>query len=291
MRPFRFGVNLTDPDVDWTATCRRVEELGYDVLLVPDHLGFPAPFPALVAAAAVTERVRLGTFVLNAAFYNADVLARDVAATDALTGGRLELGLGAGYVEADFAKAGIPFGTGGTRLHHLATLTGRVLELLADPAHRPVATQRPVPLLLGGHGDRMLRLAATTADIVGFTGLSSAADGSLQVRPAAALDQRVAFVRAAAGERFEQLELNLLVQTVDTAAASTEEGAAALAEKHGTPLDPAVLDGLPTFLFGPPERIAEQLLAARARYGISYYTVLSPFTEQFAEVVKLLRGA
>src|SRR4051812_40916168 len=116
MRPFRFGVNLTDPAVDWTSTCRRVEELGYDVLLVPDHLGFPAPFPALVAAAAVTERVRLGTFVLNPAFYTAAVLARDVAATDALPGGRLELGRGAGYVEAEFAKAGIPFGPGGTRL-------------------------------------------------------------------------------------------------------------------------------------------------------------------------------
>ncbi len=289
MRPFRFGVNLTDPTVDWTDTCRRVEELGYDVLLVPDHLGFPAPFPALVAAAAVTERVRLGTFVLNAAFYNADVLARDVAATDALTGGRLELGLGAGYVEAEFAKAGIPFGTGGTRLEHLTAVTSRVQELLADPEHRPAATQRPVPLLLGGHGDRMLRLAATSADIIGFTGLASDADGSLQLRPAATLDERVAFVRAAAGDRFEQLELNLLVQTVDTTVASTEAGAAALAEKYGMPMDPALLDGLPTFLFGPPERIAEQLVAARDRFGISYYTVLDPFMEQFAEVVKLLR--
>ena len=291
MRPFRFGVNLTDPDVDWTSTCRRVEDLGYDVLLVPDHLGFPAPFPALVAAAAATERVRLGTFVLNAAFYNADVLARDVAATDALTGGRLELGLGAGYVKAEFDTAGIPFGSGGARLEHLATLTGRVQELLADPAHRPSPAQRPVPLLLGGHGDRMLRLAATTADIVGFTGMSSDAGGTLAVRPAAELDERAAFVRAAAGDRFEQLELNLLVQTVDTSATSPEQGATALVEQYGVPIDPAVLVELPSFLFGPPEQIAEHLVAARARYGISYYTVLSPFMEPFAEVMKLLRGA
>jgi probable F420-dependent oxidoreductase len=289
MRPFRFGVNLTDPAADWTATCRRVEELGYDVLLVPDHLGFPAPFPALVAAAAVTERVRLGTFVLNAAFYNADVLARDIAATDALTGGRLELGLGAGYVEAEFAKAGIPFGTGGSRLRHLATLSGRVQELLADPDHRPAAVQRPVPLLMGGQGDRMLRLAGTTADIIGFTGLASDAGGNLEVRPAAALDDRVAFVRAAAGERFEQLELNLLVQTVDTSATSPAQGAASFVEQSGRPIDPATLLELPTFLFGPPEQLAEQLLAARDRFGISYYTVLSPFMEPFAEVVKLLR--
>jgi probable F420-dependent oxidoreductase len=289
MRPFRFGVNLLDPAVDWAATCRRVEELGYDVLLVPDHLGFPAPFPALVAAAAVTERVRLGTFVLNAAFYNATVLARDVAATDALTGGRLELGLGAGYVEVEFDAAGIPFGTGGTRLDHLTGLTGRVQELLADPEHRPAPAQRPVPVLIGGHGDRILRFAATTADIVGFTGLGSGADGALQVRPATALDERVAFVRAAAGARFEQLELNLLVQVVDTSASSPEQGAAAFAEQSGTGTDPATLRELPTFLFGSPEQIAEQLVAARARFGISYYTVLSPFMEPFAEVMKLLR--
>ncbi|MGI5125967.1 TIGR03621 family F420-dependent LLM class oxidoreductase [Pseudonocardia sp. CA-107938] len=288
MRPFRFGVNLLDPTVDWTATSRRVEELGYDVLLVPDHLGFPAPFPALVAAAAATERVRLGTFVLNAAFYNATVLARDVAATDALTGGRFELGLGAGYVKTEFDAAGIPFGSGGTRLDHLATVTRRVQELLADPEHRPAPAQRPVPLLLGGQGNRMLRLAATTADIVGFTGLSSDAEGNLQVQPAAALDERVAFVRAAAGERFEQLELNLLVQVVDTSA-SPDQGPAALAEQYGTSIDPATLAEVPTFLFGPPEQLAEELTAARDRYGISYFTVLSPFMEQFAEVAKLLR--
>src|SRR6476620_45517 len=92
-RPFRFGVNLLAPAPldEWRAKCRRAEELGYDVILVPDHLGMPAPFPALVAAAEATERPRLGTFVLNAGFWNPTLLAREVATTDTLTGGRLEL--------------------------------------------------------------------------------------------------------------------------------------------------------------------------------------------------------
>lgn len=109
-RLFRFGVNLLAPAPldEWRAKCRRAEELGYDVILVPDHLGMPAPFPSLVAAAEVTERPRLGTFVLNAGFWNPTLLAREVATTDTLTGGRLELGLGTGYIPAEHDTAGLP---------------------------------------------------------------------------------------------------------------------------------------------------------------------------------------
>ncbi|MFF3146594.1 LLM class flavin-dependent oxidoreductase, partial [Streptomyces sp. NPDC057927] len=111
-RPFRFGVNLLAPAPldEWRAKCRRAEELGYDVILVPDHLGMPAPFPSLVAAAEATERPRLGTFVLNAGFWNPTLLAREVATTDTLTGGRLELGLGTGYIRAEHDTAGLPWG-------------------------------------------------------------------------------------------------------------------------------------------------------------------------------------
>lgn len=121
-RPFRFGVNLLAPaPVDeWRAKCRRAEELGYDVILVPDHLGMPAPFPSLVAAAEVTERPRLGTFVLNAGFWNPTLLAREVATTDTLTGGRLELGLGTGYIRAEHDTAGLP----GARRASASTISG-----------------------------------------------------------------------------------------------------------------------------------------------------------------------
>ncbi len=91
---FRFGVNMLTIETGeaWRDRCRRAEALGYDVLLVPDHLGMPAPFPTLVAAAEATERPRVGTFVLNAGFWNPALLAREVATCDQLTGGRLELG-------------------------------------------------------------------------------------------------------------------------------------------------------------------------------------------------------
>ncbi|MYR59881.1 TIGR03621 family F420-dependent LLM class oxidoreductase, partial [Streptomyces sp. SID625] len=167
-RPFRFGVNLLDPASagEWRAKCRRAEELGYDVILVPDHLGWVAPFPALVAAAEATERPRLGTFVLNAGFSNPALLAREVATTDALTDGRLELGLGTGYVREEHERAGLPWGTPGERVTHLRRTVEELDRLLGSPDHRPRAAQQPrVPLLIGANGDRMLRLAAEHADI------------------------------------------------------------------------------------------------------------------------------
>src|ERR1700744_3339214 len=120
-RPFRFGVNMLTPAsaAEWRAKCRRAEELGYDVILVPDHLGWVAPFPALVAAAQATERARVGTLVLNAGFYNPTLLAREVATTDALTGGRLELGLVSGYVREECDAAFQTFGSPGERVDHL----------------------------------------------------------------------------------------------------------------------------------------------------------------------------
>lgn len=138
-RPFRFGVNLmtSAPAEEWRAKCRRAEELGYDVILVPDHLGMPAPFPALVAAAEATERPRLGTFVLNAGLWNPALLAREVATTDALTGGRLELGLGAGYVQAEHDSAGLPFGTPGERVDHLRRTVEELDRLLGSESYEP----------------------------------------------------------------------------------------------------------------------------------------------------------
>ncbi len=144
-RPFRFGVNLTvpAPAEEWRAKCRRAEELGYDVILVPDHLGMTAPFPALVAAAEATERPRLGTFVLNAGFWNPALLAREVATTDALTGGRLELGLGTGYVRAEHDAAGLPFGAPGERVDRLRRTVEELGRLLDSPTTCPGRSSGP----------------------------------------------------------------------------------------------------------------------------------------------------
>ena len=116
-REFRFGVNMLAADTasSWQTRARSVEELGYDVLLVPDHLGIPSPWPALAVAATATQRLRVGPFVLNAAFTNPALLARDAATVDRLSDGRVELGLGTGYAREEFDAAGIEYRSAGRR--------------------------------------------------------------------------------------------------------------------------------------------------------------------------------
>ncbi|MEU2285218.1 LLM class F420-dependent oxidoreductase [Streptomyces sp. NPDC013178] len=292
-RAFRFGASLIEPAPaeEWRAKCRRVEELGYDVLLVPDHLGMPAPFPALVAAAEATERPRLGTFVLNAGFWNPALLAREVATTDALTGGRLELGLGTGYVRAEHETAGLPWGSPGERVEHLRRTIEELDRLLGSPEHRPRPVQRPrVPLLIGANGDRMLELTAEHADIAAFTGARSAPDSPTGLTPitAAELDERVARYRELARGRAEPAELNLLIQMVIV----TEDREAAVRPllERVPQLTPAQALELPLLLVGTFEEIVAQVLAQRERYGFSYLTVLEPYIEAFAPVIARLRG-
>ena len=136
VRPFRFGaslINSSSSQSAWRARVREVEDLGYDVLQVPDHLGMVAPFPSLVAAADVTS-IRLGTYVLNVGVQSPAYLARDVADTWRLTEGRLELGLGAGYVPGEFEAAGLSFGTPGSRLRKLNEILTQTRKLLEAEA-------------------------------------------------------------------------------------------------------------------------------------------------------------
>ncbi|MFC9843096.1 LLM class F420-dependent oxidoreductase [Streptomyces sp. NPDC060223] len=286
-RRFRFGVSLTNPAPagEWREKCRRAEQLGYDVILVPDHLGMPAPFPSLVAAAEATERPRVGTFVLNAGFWNPTLLAREVATTDALTGGRLELGLGTGYIQAEHDTAELPFGSARERVDHLVR-TVEELERLLGAAEQPPR----VPLLIGGNGDRMLRLTAEHADIAAFTGARSvpgSVTGTLAPLTAAELDERVAAYRSLAVGRKEPAELNVLIQMVVV----TDDREAAVREL--LPRVPQltleqVLD-LPIFLIGTLEQLTTQVRAQRERYGFSYLTVLEPYMEAFGTVIKALR--
>ena len=293
-RPFRFGVNLMTaaPADEWRAKCRRAEELGYDVLLVPDHLGMPAPFPALVAAAEATERPRLGTFVLNAGFWNPALLAREVATTDALTGGRLELGLGTGYVKAEHDTAGLPWLSPRERVDHLRRTIEEVYRLLGSENQRPQPVQQPgVPLLVGGNGDRVLRLTAEHADIAAFTGARSvrgSSTGQLEVMLAGELEERVALYRELAIGRKEPAELNLLIQFV----LETDDREAAVQpfmERVPYLTVDQVLE-LPIGLVGTVEEMTAQVLAQRERYGFTYLTVLEPSMEAFAPVMARLRA-
>jgi probable F420-dependent oxidoreductase len=277
VRPFRFGVSslLTGSRAAWRDKAKKAEDLGYDVLLVPDHLGMQAPFPALVAAADVT-RLRLGTLVLNTSFYNPALLARDVAETDQLTDGRLELGLGAGYGEAEFESAGLRFPPAGERIDHLAHTVSELRRLFSSEAQVPTVRQRPGPrLLLGGHGDRLLRLAAREADTVGFLGHLGHE----------ALADRVGFVRSEAGERFDDLELSLFVSGV----AVDGDGDLGLVRQMAAGLSDEEILRLPGVLTGSAQEIAETLLEYRAKYGITYFTALEMHMDAFAKVISHLR--
>ncbi|MFE7312552.1 LLM class F420-dependent oxidoreductase [Streptomyces sp. NPDC057555] len=291
--PFRFGVALLALDTGpaWRAKCRRAEELGYDVLLVPDHLGWPAPFPALVAAAEATTRPRVGTFVLNVGFYNPALLAREVATTDALTDGRLELGLGTGYVKAEHGAAGLPFGSPGQRVDHLERTIEELDRLLGDPEQLPQGVQRPrPPLMIGGNGPRMLRLAARHAQIAAFTGGRQAPgkpEGTLL--PPEEVAASVAAYREHAADRPEPAELNIIVQRVmvtDDRRAAAREVAA-----FGIGVDAEQALEVPTLLIGTPAQMAEQLREHRERYGFSYLTVLESAMEEFAPVIEELQGS
>lgn len=288
-KPFRFGVNLTAPAGrrKWVDKSRKAEELGYDVVCVPDHLGAPAPFPALVLAAEATNRVRLCPFVLNTSFYNPALLARDVAGTDQYVEGRLELGLGTGYVKAEFDAAGLPFPGPGARIDHLEHTVRRLRVLFAEEEPSPAQHPGP-PLLMAGHRDRMLRLAAREADIVGFSGATfDRAGTSASVATAEQLGERVDFVRREAGERADRIELNLLIQKV---VLTGDRGSALQSLRPYAPeLTDEQFGDVPVLLVGTARQVADQLRAQRERFGFSYLTVLEPDLETFAEVIELLR--
>ncbi|MEQ0559473.1 TIGR03621 family F420-dependent LLM class oxidoreductase [Amycolatopsis sp. NEAU-NG30] len=280
MRPFRFGVAMYVPGSrdEWVAKCRRAEELGYDVVGVVDHLGRVAPVPALLLAAEATERIRLNTYVLNASFHNPVVLTRDLAALHDFTGGRVEIGIGAGYVREEFEAAGIGWGTPGRRFGRLVDVVTEFERVFAD---RP----RP-PLLLGGRGDRMLTFAAAHADTIALTGTApGAAEGRLALADSAALAERAGFVRRVLDGR--DAELNLMVHFVRI----TGDRRAALETAHRLVphLGVEQLGELATVLAGSAEAVAEQLVRTRETLGVSYFTVLEDDLERLAPVIGKLR--
>ena len=306
-RPFRFGVTvpaaLSGPG--WVAKAKRAEHLGYSVLAVPDHFRDQlAPVPALTAAALATTRLRVASLVFCNDFRHPVVLAKETATLDVLSGGRFELGLGAGWIRAEYDQAGIPFDAPGTRIERLeetvtivkgllagerVTFTGRHYTI-AELEGRPVPVQRPhPPILIGGGGQRTLSLAAREASIVGFvpralkdgSGLDRADFGE------AALRQKIEWVRAAAGDRFDSLELNALIQAVVVSDQRTHT-ADQLAARFKVARD-LVLES-PYVLLGTIDEICDTIRQRRERYGISYLTVFERDMEAFAPVVEGLAG-
>jgi probable F420-dependent oxidoreductase len=271
-RDFRFGFGLHAAQrqssvQDWA---RRAEGMGYDVLHVPDHLGAPAPFPTLMTAAAATETLHVGTFVLNAGFYKPALLARDVTAMRDLTGGRLELGLGAGYVKEEFEAAEIPFPTARQRVDYL----GHLVEYLGEHA-------ADVPILIAGNGNRLLTIAAQRAHVIGLTGGDPGSDGGDP------LAERIAFVRNAAAERFDELELNIAI----TAMPIDDSGIPDLSitRRFLPDLTDEQLLRTPGVLSGSTSDIADEIRRYRDTYGVTYIIVQQPHAEAFAKVIAFLK--
>ena len=309
MKPFRFGVNLghAQSRAQWQETARKVEDLGYATLTVPDHLtDLIAPMPALVSAAEATTHLRVGTYVLNNDLRHPVLVAREAASVDLLTDGRLQLGLGAGSIQSEYDQAGLAFDPGGIRVERLAeavriikgllkgepvTLAGRHYRVTSH-AIAPLPVQKPhPPILIGGNGPRLLALAAREGDIVGFSGINfrrgGAAPPDLSGWRASSIDERVQLVREAAGEeRYGQLELNALVQRVVV----TDDRVKAADEltSRWTQLTPDEILQSPYVLIGTVDQMVEDLQARRDRWGISYYVVHEPYLDAFAPVVARL---
>jgi len=321
MRDFRFSFNIfgiTNREA-FAAECREAEEYGYDTVFAADHLGIPAPFPLLIAAAEATRRMRVGTLVLNVAFWNAALLAREVATTDILTGGRLELGLGSGHMKWEFDTAGIGWHGPAARAAALDQMIGELGRYfsteLPNPRPRP---GRPVlqplqragfggygpPLIVGGTSDAVLRIAARHAQTIGVAGLHQVKGqppGTFRLATAADVDERVAFAAACAGKRASEIEWHLLVQAVvitDDRRAAAEELVAehrSEFEQLGVTDETAALTVTetlesPFLLLGTPDEIAAQLRRSRERWGYSYITVHEPYMRLLAPVIDRLRG-
>lgn len=291
-RPFRFGVvsaGLTSPDM-WVAQARRIEDLGYASLLMPDRpsMGGFALFSALAVAAAATTSLRVGSYVFCNDYRHPAMLVKEVATLDLLSGGRFELGLGAGVTGADYQRMGMSFDSAGTRVSRLEeavliikqyftreevnfsgkyyTISG--MKALPRPAQRP----RP-PIFIGSSGKRMLTLAAREANIIAPT-LKFGLNG---VDPTdAPLEEKIGWIRDVAGERFADLELAQTAYGISI----TDSSAEAIAP----PGFPVVMRGMST------GQVVEHLLEQRERYGFSYIQVFDGQLENFAPVVARLNG-
>ncbi|MGI9119600.1 MAG: TIGR03621 family F420-dependent LLM class oxidoreductase [Acidimicrobiales bacterium] len=307
-RPFRFGLSLAgfDHGNDWPRMARRIEDLGYSTLLVPDHLGDQlAPLPAITAAAAATTTLRIGTFVLDNDYRHPVLLAKEAATIDLLSGGRLELGLGAGWRKDEYDAAGIPFDTGAVRLARLEESVAVLKGLwsgerfsfhgdhyrLSGMEGRPLPAQSGgPPVFLGGGGPRLLAAAGRSADIVGLAPRArSGGTLATDIAPEA-VDAKLACVREAAGEHFSELEINVLtlVVEVDEDPRRRDQRAGEVGQRLGVAADDVVAS--PHVVLGTTSQVVEDLLAHREGFGISYITVPEPALAAFAPVVARLSG-
>ncbi len=284
--PFRFGVVCSNvrSGEEWTAKARRIEELGYASLLVVDRLPGPlAPLTALAMAAAATTSLHVGSYVFCNDYRHPALLAKEIATLDLLSNGRCEPGLGTGVGETDFQQLGLIFDRPGIRVNRLEEalhiikplLSGETVNFageyytVSDLKGVPLPVQRPhPPILIGSAGKRMLSIAAREADIIAVGSRMDAQD--------VPLEEKIAWVREAAAERFERLEFAQTAYYL-----TLTDSPASVTPWVGPPIPRAPMS---------TEQAIEHLLERRERYGFSYIQVVDGQMENFAPVVAGLTG-
>jgi probable F420-dependent oxidoreductase len=305
-RPFRFSTGAF-PAVsrsELIALAHKIEDLGYDVAVMPDHFDeLMAPALTLLTVAEATSKLRISSYVYDNDFRHPAVLAKEVATLDVLSDGRFEFGIGAGWFESEYRMTGIPFDPPGIRVTRFIESLQLIKRLLSrekvtfkgdyytitDLQNAPQPVQKPYPpLLIGGGSKRTLSLAAREADIISL--IPRAKDGLLDFSENASVEstqQRIQWVREAAGERFDHLELNTLVWLVIV----TDQRQQA-AEQYAANWNMTAEQMLNSthFLFGTVDQIVEDVQRWREQFGISYVTVFPEWMDAFAPVIARLAG-
>ena len=308
IKPFRFGIQASSqPDrASWVNLAQRTEANGFDVLTMPDHFTDQlAPIPALMTAADHTTTLRVGALVWDNDYKHPVVLAKELATIDVLSGGRLELGLGAGWMISDYEQSGIIYDRPGVRIDRfiegLEVIRGCMAAesfsysgehyTITNYNGSPKPIQAPCPpILIGGGGKRVLTYAAQHADIVGVNATLTAGvvgPDVIATMSASAVDDKVAIVRNAVGDRVNDIEMNIrafMVNVTDDASGAINRLASAM---H---VDDSMIAETPFALIGPPSKLIEDLIARRERWGFSYVIVGGEDIDKFAPVVAALRG-
>ncbi len=298
-----FGVNLgrlgtpgppgDDPSGSPVDAARWAEEAGFDVVTTADHVGSTSPFVVLTAAAVVTSRVRLRTYVLDYGFWNPGLLARDVATLDVLSGGRVEVGLGAGHKPLEHEAVGVPYPPFRERVAGLAAFVTALRAYLDDGDFLPAPVQRPVPVLVGAMSAAGLEVAATAGDTVALAGavqLAGAPPGTLTLMGAAGVDERVRLVQEVrAGQGLPPATLDALLQQVVLGSTAADVAAEWERESQGAIAAADVVDS-PFFLAAPtPQDAAAELIRRRDRWGITSWCTHAPSGRALAEVLRAVR--
>ncbi len=314
-RPWRFATSIgfdAHSRDDIVAEARKAESMGFSTITVSDHfpIGF-SPFQALLIAAEATETLRIGPFVIDNDFRHPAVLAKEAACIDLLSGGRFELGIGAGWLAAEYEQTGIPFDKPSVRIARLEESL-QILEGLfgegpvdfegehysikgLDGTPKPVQQPGP-PILIGGGGQKILGVAGRHADIVSLAASAAGGHGiNLADTSAEATLRKIEWVAEAAGDRFDDIELNVMSFGINYGADRKAAADEFLERMKSGPMPlggETTADDLlesPHFLFGSPADMADQLLERRERFGISYMTVNNP-GDEFGEVIDALTG-